>query len=64
MPTNLDSTQKKTNYVVGSRPKHTHKGPVSGQWECNSPYCYDLDTDKPEHGGPKVTVQGQEDWRR
>jgi hypothetical protein len=42
------------SYVLGTRPKHTHNGPNSGAWECNSPYCEDMAVDKPEDGGPLV----------
>jgi hypothetical protein len=63
MSGNPQSLVKKINYVVGTRPKHVHHGPVSGDWECNSPYCEDMLTDKPEDGGPDVIVIGREPWR-
>lgn len=41
-------------YVIGKLPIHVHNGPKSGKWECNSPYCNDMEVDRPEHGGPAV----------
>lgn len=49
-----DSPAKTKGYVIGTRPQHTHRGPQSGEWLCNSPYCDDMATDKPEDGGPMV----------
>ena len=43
-----------SSYVVGNRPQHTHNGPKSGQWQCNSPYCEDMAVDSPDDGGPMV----------
>jgi len=31
----------KSNFVIGSRPVHTHRLP-EGDLECNSPYCDDM----------------------
>lgn len=65
------SSAKKISYVnssyqhqPGMVAKHTHEGPISGRWECNSPYCEDLLTDRPEDGGPDVIAKGREPWRR
>jgi len=52
MSTKEDSSGK--SYVLGSRPVHVHRGPTSGEWQCNSPYCDDMFVDKPEDGGPFV----------
>jgi len=43
-----------TQFVIGSRPVHKHLGDVSGEWFCNSPYCNDIDVNKPGDGGPDV----------
>jgi hypothetical protein len=71
MSGNPQSLVKKINYVnsayqhvPGFVAKHVHRGPVSGEWECNSPYCEDLLTDRPEDGGPEVIMKGREPWRR
>lgn len=65
------SLVKRNSYVnasyqhqPGQVAKHVHEGPVSGRWECNSPYCEDLLTDRPEDGGPAVIMKGREPWRR
>ena len=50
-------------YVVGTRPKHIHTDSDGDRWECNSPYCIDMNTDPPHKGGPPVIIQGQEPWR-
>ncbi len=56
-------TIPKRNYVVGTRPVHNHKCPDGHFWECNSPYCDNLEVECPEHGGFEPIVQGREQWR-
>ncbi len=69
-PQSLEKTAKMSNYVNSSYQHvpgfvatHTHTGPISGQWLCNSPYCEDLLVDRPEDGGPLVILKGREPWR-
>lgn len=57
------SLEKKIRHVVGSRPIHVHTCSQGHQWECNSPYCDDMQTDCPEHNGPVPIVSGREPWR-
>jgi len=56
-------TKATPNYVVGSRPQHTHHCSAGHDWQCNSPYCEDMQTDCPEHGGFQPIVQGHEPWK-
>jgi len=50
-------------YVHGSRPIHVHTDSDGERWECNSPYCNDMEMDPPEKGGPQPVILGNEPWR-
>lgn len=55
-------------FVHGSRPSHLHRDTFDAenvvQWECNSPYCTDIEARHPDNGGPVPIVQGYEPWHR
>lgn len=54
-----------TAWVYGTRPTHTHHCAAGNhQWDCNSPYCNDMNIACPNDGGPTPIVQGFEPWRR
>ncbi len=56
---------KVTRTVFGTRPAHVHLDPDTAQkWECNSPYCTEIELPHPDNGGPTPVVQGYEPWRR
>ena len=51
--------------VIGTRPVHKHLCAAGEhEYDCNSPYCADRETDCPDHEGPAPIVQGYEPWRR
>ena len=55
----------KTRTVHGTLPSHVHRDPDSNeQWQCNSPYCTDIEAVHPDNGGPGPVVMGYEPWRR
>jgi hypothetical protein len=54
---------KDNPHVVGTRPAHTHRDSDGEQWQCNSPYCQELEMDPPEKGGPVPVVSGYEPWK-
>lgn len=59
-----NQTQDPKQFVHGTRPSHFHRDPSDGsQWECNSPYCADIELRHPDNGGPPPIVQGYEPWR-
>jgi len=53
----------KDKYVHGTRPTHVHTDSDNERWNCNSPYCIDMQMDPPEKGGPVPVIEGQEPWR-
>lgn len=66
----LTSSEKiPTRTVHGDRPSHRHTCQASDrpddlhEWECNSPYCTDVISVCPDHGGPTPIIQGHEFWR-
>ena len=60
-----EALTKRPRYIVGTRPVHVHRDPeTNDQWECNSPYCTELEIAHPQNGGPTPIVQGYEPWRR
>jgi len=54
---------KVDKYVHGTRPVHVHTDSDGERWNCNSPYCDDMQADPPEKGGPVPVIQGFEPWR-
>jgi hypothetical protein len=50
-------------YVYGDRPIHTHKAKDGEMWNCNSPYCIQMNVNPPDKGGPEVIIEGLEPWR-
>jgi hypothetical protein len=50
-------------FVHGTRPVHTHIDNDGERWNCNSPYCIDMQTDPPDKGGPPIILEGLEPWR-
>jgi hypothetical protein len=56
----------KPDTVMGSRPTHVHRNAAGESWNCNSPYCEDVNTSSQEHpedGGPVPVFAGREPWR-
>src|SRR6266404_4098118 len=47
-------------FVHGTRPVHTHIDSDGDRWNCNSPYCIDMQTDPPDKGGPPIILEGLE----
>jgi len=59
----VDQTKNVKQFVHGSRPSHLHRDPDTGErWECNSPYCTDIESRHPDNGGPVPIVPGYEPW--
>lgn len=57
--------KKPKSYVYGDRPIHTHDcADGAHKWQCNSPYCTEINIACPEDGGPVPVIQGYEPWRR
>lgn len=56
-------TTAKRIYVVNGRPVHKHTCPKGHTWDCDSPYCEQMDATCPEHGGLEPIVVGREPWR-
>lgn len=47
---------KLKDQLKGSRPAHMHRNKDGDEWQCNSPYCEDVNDSRDEHpddGGPK-----------
>ncbi len=60
----MTSATKLNDRIVGPRPAHTHRSPTSHEsWQCNSPYCEDMEVLHPDEGGFEPVVQGREPWR-
>lgn len=63
-----DQPKNAKEFVHGTRPSHTHldtSNPDAVQrWECNSPYCTEIEMRHPDNGGPVPIVQGYEPWKR
>jgi len=57
------SSKGERDRVVGKRPAHTHRNAAGEQWQCNSPYCEDMDVEHPDDSGREPIVQGYEPWR-
>jgi len=62
--TTTTTIPKLSDRIFGTRPAHTHRSSVSGAaWQCNSPYCDEMEIPHPEEGGFEPIVQGREPWK-
>jgi hypothetical protein len=58
-----EATLMTRDRVRGERPVHTHICHDNHEWLCNSPYCTDVKTDCPDHGGLEPIPIGYEPWK-
>lgn len=55
-------------FDAGGSTFHTHTCAAEGEkphtWQCNSPYCENLNRNCPDHGGKEPVTKGEEPWRK